>query len=120
MAMIHTLGFSALFVWLAAFVVEIQPDLVAASLAIALTWLICTPGHRRRVELERWQAGLCGQCGYDLRASTGPCPECGGRVTEIDALNYAASDEAQKSVDQHTRACKGSRGCVNKRDWSRT
>ena len=30
----------------------------------------------RRTILRR-RAGLCGACGYDLRASTGACPECG-------------------------------------------
>lgn len=32
---------------------------------------------RRRI---RYHRGLCSSCGYDLRASTGLCPECGAAI----------------------------------------
>lgn len=38
---------------------------------------------------RRARAGLCGYCGYDLRSSTGRCPECGeplpARSPQLDA-----------------------------------
>ncbi|HEX4793604.1 MAG TPA: hypothetical protein VH370_07430 [Humisphaera sp.] len=33
--------------------------------------------HRARIARRRASAGLCAACGYDLRASSGRCPECG-------------------------------------------
>lgn len=48
--------------------------LVGAAVLLALC---LKQVHRRRI--VRWRAahGLCLHCGYDLRASSGRCPECG-------------------------------------------
>lgn len=41
----------------------------------SIIWLARTVSRRRR--LRRRRALLCERCGYDLRGSTGRCPECG-------------------------------------------
>ena len=48
---------------------------VVVTLALPAAWLMVE--HRRRRARTRARSGLCVACGYDLRASTGRCPECG-------------------------------------------
>jgi hypothetical protein len=50
--------------------------LVAVVLFPVTAWMVLRE-RRSRVRENRARAGLCPQCGYDLRASAGRCPECG-------------------------------------------
>jgi hypothetical protein len=49
------------------------------GLALATICLFLLARHRLRQQLlkNRMKGGLCIHCGYDLRVSTGRCPECG-------------------------------------------
>jgi hypothetical protein len=57
-------------------------ELVAAILAMvvmtaSVVAILALPLLRRNKWVERCRKGLCVKCGYDLRASSGRCPECG-------------------------------------------
>lgn len=63
--------------WLA-----VQAVVVAGS-AMILAGVVV--GYRQRslrgVWRERYKAGLCAKCGYDLRGNAERCPECGRRTS---------------------------------------
>ena len=52
--------------------------------AIIATALLLAGSIRRR---KRLRSGQCVQCGYDLRASSGVCPECGMNVEKHTQSN---------------------------------
>lgn len=53
------------------------PALLAA---IPFAWGILRRGHNKRLRQFRLVNNLCPQCAYDLRASSGRCPECGSLI----------------------------------------
>ncbi|MCE9592054.1 MAG: hypothetical protein K8S99_16220 [Planctomycetes bacterium] len=60
---------------------------VLALLAFPAWWLHRRPERvKRDAELAKRDAmirGVCRKCGYDLRASTGNCPECGAGIPAV-------------------------------------
>ena len=55
--------------------------LAATAALLPLLWTISI-GLARRRRASRARHSLCQTCGYDLRASTVRCPECGTELTE--------------------------------------
>ena len=53
------------------------PHWLVVTLIGGLMWFLLRPMRRARRMRRRQAAGLCGNCGYDLRGSRDKCPECG-------------------------------------------
>ena len=63
-------------------IVSIPFQVIALLLLLPTAWRVATTSRRRRRRRERQENGLCVACGYDLRASTDRCPECGAPVAQ--------------------------------------
>lgn len=70
------------------------PTALILPAILPLIWLMQFVRHRRQVG-ARARHGLCRNCGYDLRASTGRCPECGTVIPANPNL------EPQINADEH-------------------
>lgn len=55
-------------------------DVRISSWLIAMTWAVLPILWIALRFRRRSPAGMCSDCGYDLRASTDRCPECGTRI----------------------------------------
>ena len=76
--------------------VPLQVDL-PHWLVLVVSLLIATGtrrGYRRALCRERMAAGLCGACGYDVRATPGRCPECGQEAAPVRQSRELVGDWA--------------------------
>ena len=53
------------------------PDWATAVVLMIILWRQLRPWMKARKAFARIAAGCCARCGYDLRGSSGRCPECG-------------------------------------------
>lgn len=58
-------------------IVAALPVLVTVLAVAVISFVLYVSWRRRRSALMRELKGLCIRCGYDLRASSNQCPECG-------------------------------------------
>lgn len=60
----------------------IRLSMLTAAFCLLPLWWIARLAIRRRMQGMRAGRELCVECGYDLRASSNRCPECGTAIPE--------------------------------------
>jgi hypothetical protein len=60
-----------------------------ALLAVLPSLWLLSRGRKIARQYYTRRAGCCAVCGYDLRASSGRCPECGAQITSSDPADSA-------------------------------
>lgn len=71
------------------------PVLAVCGIWLALRLQTAYARYRHHRQRLLFDAGRCLHCGYDLRASTGRCPECGAETSEL-AKDFQSEEEDLK------------------------
>jgi uncharacterized membrane protein YccC len=100
------LGLAALAAFIGLMTV-LPPEVIGVLAAVLVGVMLVEMLHpRRRIRAEREVAGMCVECGYDLRESVERCPECGVPIPEDLARRrrIAADLAAEREAANRTSA----------------